>query len=58
MIPQSRSHSHPCAHGQSRTALYAAAAKGSAKTVTALLATKANPNLRNAKVRFRVEMTR
>jgi hypothetical protein len=47
-------HLHPPAHGQSRTALFAAAAKGFEKTVAVLLAAKANPNLCNAKVRSRV----
>jgi hypothetical protein len=38
------------AHGQIRTALFAAAAKGSKRTVAVLLAAKANPNLCNAEV--------
>jgi hypothetical protein len=42
------------AHGQSRTALVAAAVKGSEKTVAVLLAAKANPNLCNAKVGSRM----
>ncbi len=36
---------------QCRTALFAAAAKGSDETVEVLLAAKANPNLYNPKVR-------
>ncbi len=41
------------AHGQCRTALFAAAARGSDKTVVVLLAAKADPNLCNPKVRLR-----
>ncbi len=39
---------------QSRTALFAAAAKGSEEAVAVLLAAKANPNLCNAKVNLSV----
>ena len=44
-------HLHPRrAHGQCRTALFAAATKGSKESVEVLLAAKANPNLYSSKV--------
>ncbi len=48
----SHSHSHARVRGQCRTALFAAAAQGSDKTVAVLLAAKANPNLCSPTVRM------